>query len=117
MVRFAPKHLDGNYGLFELVVAAFQMPFDQEPEESAIRSFRRNPVPARTLSNCWRVPSGSVGGMGTASSIHLVFSEVQMYETHFQRVRTCSFFLPGASWEPDWVAKRDPKWRSHENSK
>jgi len=35
MVRFAPKHLDSNYGLFELVIAAFQMPFGEEPEESA----------------------------------------------------------------------------------
>jgi hypothetical protein len=35
MVRFAPKDLDRNYGLFELVMVAFQMPFGQEPEESA----------------------------------------------------------------------------------
>jgi len=35
MVRFAPKHLDGNYGLFELVIATFQKPFGQEPQESA----------------------------------------------------------------------------------
>ena len=81
-----------------------------------IRSFRRNPGLARTRSNCRRAPVGSVGAMGMDSSIHLVFSDVQMYETHFQPVRTCSFFPPGASWEPDWVAKRDPIRRGHENS-
>ena len=35
MVRLAPKHFDGNHGLFELVVVPFQMPFAQEPKESA----------------------------------------------------------------------------------
>ena len=35
MVRFAPKHLHGNYRLFDLAIATFQMPFSQEPEEPA----------------------------------------------------------------------------------
>src|SRR5450755_225080 len=74
-----------------------------------IRSFRRNPGLARTRSNCRRAPSGSVGAMGTAPSIHLVFSDVQMYETYFQHVRTCSLIPLGAPWEPDWVAKKDTK--------
>jgi hypothetical protein len=74
-----------------------------------IRSLRRNPGLARTRSNSWRAPSGSVGAMGTAPSIHLVFSDVQMYETYFQRVGTCFFFPLGASLKPDWAAKRDPK--------
>src|ERR1700728_620550 len=74
-----------------------------------MRSLRRNPGLARTRSNCRRAPSVSVGAMGTAPSIHLVFSDVQMYETRFQPVRTCSFSPLGASWEPDRVAKSDPR--------
>jgi hypothetical protein len=61
-----------------------------------MRSFRRNPGLARTSSNCRRAPCGSVGAMGTASSIHLVFSDVQMYETYLQHVGTCSS-LPARS--------------------
>jgi len=66
MVRFAPKNLDGNYGLFELVVAAFQMPFGQEPEESAHPlipkepSARQDPfqLPAHAVEVCRRDEHG-----------------------------------------------------------
>ncbi len=60
MVRFASKHFDRNDGLFELVIAAFQMPFGQEPEESAHSLIakesgaRQDPVqlPARDFDVC-----------------------------------------------------------------
>jgi hypothetical protein len=67
MVGFAPEHLDGNYGLFELVVAAFQMAFGEEPEESAHALVaqesraRQDPIqlPARAFGVCRRDGHGS----------------------------------------------------------
>ena len=35
MVRLAPKHLHGDYGLFQLIVLAIQMTFGEEPEKPA----------------------------------------------------------------------------------
>src|ERR1019366_3477756 len=62
MVRFAPKHLDGNYGLFDLVIAAFQMAFGEEPEESAHALIAKEsrarqdpiPLPAPAVGVCRR---------------------------------------------------------------
>jgi len=35
VIRFASEYLDGNYRLFELVIASFESTFDQKPEEAA----------------------------------------------------------------------------------
>jgi hypothetical protein len=58
MVRFAPKNLDGNYGLFELVIAAFQMPFGQEPEESAHPRIAKEP---RARQDPFQLPAHAIG--------------------------------------------------------
>jgi hypothetical protein len=34
MIRPAPEDLDGDHGLFELVVSAFQLLLDYEPQKS-----------------------------------------------------------------------------------
>src|ERR1700722_15605003 len=62
MVRLAPKDLDGDYGLFELVAMAFQMLFGKEPEEPAHPLISQETgarkdalqLPARGLGVCTR---------------------------------------------------------------
>ncbi len=90
MVRLAPKNLDRNDGLFELIAVAVQMPLGKEAEESAHPLI---PKETRARQDAFQLPARGLGICtrgGHVSRIHLVFIDVQMYETRFKPVRTCS---------------------------
>jgi hypothetical protein len=96
MLGPSPEDLDGDHGLLEFGVAAFEMAFDHESQKSCQALVTRE---SGARQNAFQLPPrGLYLGFrdGHCSSIPIVFSIVQVYETPFQPIRTCFSSAAGA---------------------
>src|SRR5580700_1986326 len=115
MVRLAPKYLNGNYGLFELVAATFQMLLGEERQESAHPLI---PKETRAREHAFQLPERGLGICTRGGHVreYLLFSSMCKCIKHALSLSgLASFVVKGALWVPEIGSQKNIRKQEGKN--